>query len=66
LPIIERLIKNSSKKGDLILDPFSGSGTTAIACVRLKRNFICIEKNETFYKKSIERLEEERKQMILL
>lgn len=62
LPIIERLIKNSSKEGDLILDPFSGSGTTAIACVRLKRNFICIEKNETFYKKSIERLEAEKKQ----
>lgn len=65
LPMIERIIKNSSKEGDLILDPFSGSGTTAIACARLKRDFICIEKNETFYKKSIERLEEEKKQGIL-
>lgn len=41
---------------DLVLDCFSGSGTTAIACCELKRNFICIEKKETFYKASIQRL----------
>lgn len=66
LAMIERLIKNSSKEGDLILDPFSGSGTTAIACYRLKRNFVCIEKDEVYFQKSVERLEEEQKQLILL
>lgn len=43
-------------KDELVLDCFSGSGTTAIACHNLKRNFICIEKDEVFYKASIERL----------
>ena len=47
---------------DLIL---SGSGTTAIACYKLKRNFICIEKDEAFYKASIERLKNEENQNIL-
>lgn len=55
-----------SKEGDKIFDPFSGSGTTAIACHRGKRQFLCIEKDEVYFKKSVERLEEEQKQMILL
>lgn len=38
--LFEVLIGNSTKKGDLVLDPFSGSGTTARACVNLERNFI--------------------------
>lgn len=38
--IIERFIRLSSKKDDVILDPFMGSGTTAIACKKLNRNFI--------------------------
>lgn len=55
-----------SKEGDKVFDPFSGSGTTAIACHRGKRQFLCVEKDEVYFKKSVERLEEERKQMILL
>ncbi len=51
-----------SKENDLILDCFSGSGTTAIACHDMKRNFICIEKDEDYYKKSCERLENFKKQ----
>lgn len=38
--LFEVLISNSTKKGDLVLDPFSGSGTTARACVNLERNFV--------------------------
>lgn len=38
--LFEVLISNSTKKGDLVLDPFCGSGTTARACVALERNFI--------------------------
>lgn len=34
------LIGNSSNRGDIVLDPFMGSGTTAEACVRLKRDYI--------------------------
>lgn len=45
-----------SKENDLVLDCFSGSGTTAIACHRLKRRFICIEKDVEYWAKSCERL----------
>ena len=45
LKIIERIIKTSSKKEDLILDCFVGSGTTAVACKQLGRNFICCDNN---------------------
>jgi site-specific DNA-methyltransferase (adenine-specific) len=41
--LIERCILASTNQHDLILDPFLGSGTTAIACIRLNRNFIGIE-----------------------
>lgn len=54
------LLNLFSKKDDVVLDCFSGSGTTAIACSRIKRNFICIEKNEDYYKISCERLATEQ------
>jgi len=41
--IVEKLIEASSDEGMVILDPFIGSGTTAVACKRLKRNFIGID-----------------------
>lgn len=51
--------------GGVTLDCFSGSGTTAIACHNLNRNFICIEKDEDYHKASVERLENARAQMKL-
>ncbi len=50
LDMIERIIKASSNKGDLVLDCFVGSGTTAIASRKLDRNFIGCEKNARYYK----------------
>lgn len=41
--LLERIILASSNEGDIILDPFAGSGTTGIAAKRLKRRFIGIE-----------------------
>jgi len=41
--LVERAIGNSSVKGNVVLDPFAGSGTTAIACQRLGRNACLIE-----------------------
>lgn len=49
LDIIERLIRNSSKEGMTILDPFMGSGTTGVACIRNNRNFIGYELNEEYF-----------------
>ena len=46
----EFFIKAFSNEGDIVLDPFIGSGTTAIACLNTNRNFVGIEKNENYYK----------------
>ncbi|MDR0955499.1 MAG: site-specific DNA-methyltransferase [Candidatus Nomurabacteria bacterium] len=46
--MIERIIKASSKVGDLVLDCFSGSGTTAVCAKRLGRNFICADNNAEY------------------
>lgn len=56
LPIIRNLVENSSKTGYLVLDPFIGSGTTAVACRELKRNFIGFEINPNYYAASQKRL----------
>lgn len=58
-------LQNYSKEGDLVLDCFSGSGTTAIACYNLKRRFICIEKDFDYWKASCKRLEDHQRQGIL-
>lgn len=65
IQLIEKMIKHSSCEGDLVLDCFSGSGTTAIACHKLKRNFVCIEKDEKYHKASTEKLNIERSQLRL-
>ena len=58
-----RQLEEYTKPGDLVLDCFSGSGTTAIACHRTGRRFICIERDKVYWQKSCERLELERRQM---
>jgi site-specific DNA-methyltransferase (adenine-specific) len=62
LHLIEKLILTCSKENDLILDPFLGSGTTAVACKNLKRNFIGIEISEKYCEIAKQRL----RQQILL
>ena len=49
LNIVQNLIINSTQEGGVVLDPFMGSGTTAIACIREKRNFIGFELNPEYY-----------------
>ena len=46
--LIQKLIELITNPGDLILDPFAGSGTTALACKELNRNYICIEKEREY------------------
>lgn len=55
--LIERLILASSNEGDLVLDPFSGSGTTAVVCKKNNRNFIGFELDKEYYDKAVERIE---------
>ena len=47
--LFEYLIKTYSDETDLVLDCCAGSGTTAIACIKTKRNYICIEKDENYF-----------------
>ena len=47
--VIKRLIEMTSQEGDTILDPFMGSGTTGVACVKTGRNFIGIEIDPTYF-----------------
>jgi site-specific DNA-methyltransferase (adenine-specific)/modification methylase len=51
-------IEISSDEGDLVLDPFMGSGSTAVAAKMLNRRFIGYELNEEFYQIANERLNE--------
>lgn len=54
--LMEHYIRNSSKPGDRVLDPFMGSGTTGVACMRLGRRFIGIEKDKRHYKTAAHRI----------
>ena len=48
LEMIERIIKASSREGDIVFDCFVGSGTTAIAAKKLNRNFLCADNSKEF------------------
>lgn len=51
------IIKASSNEGDLVLDPFGGTGTTASVAKRLKRNFITMEISEEYYNLILKRID---------
>lgn len=65
VPLFSWCLEQYSKPGDIVLDPFSGSGTTAIAAHRLGRRFICVEKDAEYHAASVERLRKEREQLLL-
>ena len=57
IPLIERIVKTSSREGQTVLDIFSGSGSTGVACKLNDRNFIGCEIDEEYYNKSLERMQ---------
>lgn len=59
IEVIRQLIKNHSKPGDLICDPFMGSGTTAVACNQLGRRFIGFEISAEYCEIAKRRLNQE-------
>lgn len=56
ISLIERIIKSSSDEGDLVADFYLGSGTTAVACKNLNRNFIGCDINQRAIDLTLERL----------
>lgn len=63
--LIEPCILAGSKKGDMILDPFCGSGTTGVVCIKHEREFIGIELNPEYIKIAENRIAKEKQQMKL-
>lgn len=51
-----QLVRDFTDPGDLVLDPYTGSGTTGVAALRLGRRFIGIEKNPRYFELACERL----------
>src|SRR3982751_5917370 len=64
--LCEYLINTYTNEGELVLDNCAGSGTTAIAAINTNRNYLCIEKDETYYKKSIGRISSHNKNMSMV
>lgn len=54
--LMEILVKNSSKEGQIVLDPFMGIGSTGLACMNTGRKFIGYELDEMYYNVSKERM----------
>ena len=57
LPLFEELINKHSNEGDLVVDPYGGSGTTYVASMNTNRVCLSCEPDEGFYKKSKNRIE---------
>ena len=47
--LIEKILKSVTDVGDMVLDPFAGTGSTAVACEELVRGWVMIEKEEEYY-----------------
>ncbi len=56
LELLMRVLLSTSSPGDLVLDPFAGTGTTLIAAKQLGRRYIGIERNETYARIALKRL----------
>jgi site-specific DNA-methyltransferase (adenine-specific) len=58
LALLEMLVKSYTNEGDLVLDNTMGSGTTNLACSKLNRKSIGIEKEQKYYEISVKRIED--------
>lgn len=54
--LVEDFLKDATHEGNVILDPFAGSGVTGEACRKLKRDYILIERDPERYQKIVKRL----------
>ena len=59
------LIGRATAEGDTVLDPFMGSGSTGVACAKLGRSFIGIEKDPTYFEIAQKRIEQAQAQLVM-
>jgi site-specific DNA-methyltransferase (adenine-specific) len=63
--LMAELVEQFTDLGELVLDPFVGSGTTGVACLRLGRRFIGIERDAKYHAVAVERLRAEERGLSL-
>ena len=63
IALMEEILRRHTNEGELVLDPFAGSSSTAIACINTNRDYICIEKEEEYYNMSETRISEHLSEM---
>lgn len=63
--LVRKLLLNFTNENDLILDPFTGSGTTAIGCIDEKRKFTGFEIDKTIYEYAVKRIKNKQSQTTL-
>ena len=56
LPLFEELIKKHTNEGDLVVDPYVGSGTTALAAKNTNRLYLCGEPSDEYFQKGYNRV----------
>ena len=61
MALLERIILASTKEGDVVLDPFNGSGTAGLAAYKLKRKYIGIEREKEYLDLTIKRFKHQQK-----
>lgn len=66
LPLMRQLVLDFTNEGDVVIDPFMGSGSTGVACLELGRRFIGIERDPTYYDTAVKRIEEASRKTSLL
>jgi DNA modification methylase len=65
IALIRELLLLNTDEGDSVLDPFMGSATTAIACIKEKRHYIGFELNKEYFDKAVKRIKREQQQLSL-
>jgi len=61
LELLRLLIEKSSSPGEMVLDPYAGVLSTAVAAMDLERSFVAIDNSEEFIRKGVERIQKHRK-----
>jgi adenine-specific DNA-methyltransferase len=62
IALMRHIVKVSSRPGHIIIDPFTGSGTTGVACMHLGRRFVGIERDPKYFSIACRRIEEAQRQ----